>query len=72
MEEKKYGLSSFAPACNHARESHSNIQINCNIYNNTVYKDREVLLTWKRDVTISLMIFSVTCLLSITMLGTNL
>ena len=48
------------------------IHINCNICNNTVYKDREVLLTWKRDVTTSLMIFSVTCLLSITMLGTNL
>ena len=37
------------------------IQINCDICNNTVYRDREVLLTWQRDVTTSLVTLSITC-----------
>ena len=36
------------------------IQINCDICNNTVYRDREVLLPQQRDVTTSLVILSIT------------
>ena len=37
------------------------IQINCDICNNTVYRDREILLTWQRDVTTSLVTLCITC-----------